>query len=164
MSAVTPDIGRPSRRGLISPSEGQVGFVEGEPGNDFSHLRGSFYALAWVDAAAEMLSLETLMGARGRHMYLNQIHNPDASHNSDVNLEPRVTESQSDRARAIVIEVASIRAQGVEPVPEFFTIAERYVSGELSIGQFTAAIDGLRRRHAPAPLEPARPGRMTSVH
>ena len=56
-------------------------------------------------------------------------------------------ESQSDRARAIAIDVANIRMQGAEPVPEFFRIAEQYVSGELSIEQFMAAIDGLRGRH-----------------
>jgi len=38
--------------------------------------------------------------------------------------------------------------QGAEPVPEFFRIAERYVAGELTIEQFTAAIDSLRRRRA----------------
>jgi hypothetical protein len=75
-------------------------------------------------------------------MYLNPIHlhYPEAS--------PHTLESQSDRARAIAIDVASIRMQGAEPVPEFFRIAERYVSGELSIEQFTAAIDGLRRHRA----------------
>jgi hypothetical protein len=74
------------------------------------------------------------------NMYQNQIHSqyPEASH---------LRESQSARARAIATDVASIRMQGAEPVPEFFRIAERYVSGELSIEQFTAAIDGLRRRH-----------------
>jgi hypothetical protein len=56
-------------------------------------------------------------------------------------------ESQSDRVRAIAIDVANIRIQGAESVPEFFRIAERYVSGELSIEQFMAAIDGLRHRH-----------------
>jgi len=40
--------------------------------------------------------------------------------------------------------------QGAEPVPQFFRIAERYVSGELSMDQFTAAIDGLRSRQAAA--------------
>ena len=76
-------------------------------------------------------------------MYLNQkhLHYPEA---------PRALESQSDRARAIAIDVASIRMQGAEPVPQFFRIAERYVSGELSIEQFTAAIDGLRRHSAAA--------------
>jgi hypothetical protein len=84
-----------------------------------------------------------------RHMYPDQIHvhYPEASHDSDVNRELHVTESQSDRARAIAIDVACIRTQGAEPVPEFFPIAERYVSGELSVEQFTAAIDGLRRGH-----------------
>jgi hypothetical protein len=79
-------------------------------------------------------------------MYQNQrhLHYPEA---------PHALESQSDRARAIAIDVAGIRMQGAEPVPEFFKIAERYVSGELSIEQFTAAIDGLRCRHAAAPLE-----------
>jgi hypothetical protein len=80
-------------------------------------------------------------------MYQNQshLHYPDA---------PDTLESQSDRARAIAIDVASIRMQGAEPVPEFFRIAERYVSGELSMEQFTAVIDGLGRRHAAAPREP----------
>ena len=76
-------------------------------------------------------------------MYLNQKH----LHYLDA---PRTLESQSDRARAIAIDVATIRMQGAEPVPQFFRIAERYVSGELSIEQFRAAIDGLRRRHAAA--------------
>jgi len=74
-------------------------------------------------------------------MYQNQIH----LHYPET---PRPLESQSDRARAIAIDVASIRMQGAEPVPQFFRIAERYVAGELSIEQFTAAIDGLRRNHA----------------
>jgi hypothetical protein len=74
-------------------------------------------------------------------MYLNQNY-PEAS--------PYVLESQSDRARAIATDVASIRMQGAEPVPQFFRIAERYVSGEISMEQFTAAIDGLRRRAATA--------------
>jgi hypothetical protein len=76
-------------------------------------------------------------------MYLNQIHlhYPEA---------PHALESQSDRARAIAIDVASIRMQGAEPVPQFFRIAERYVSGELSMEQFSAAIDDLRLRHAAA--------------
>ena len=76
-------------------------------------------------------------------MYLNQKHHyyPET---------PRTLESQSDRARAIATDVASIRMQGAEPVPEFFRIADRYVSGELSIEQFTAAIDGLRLRRVAA--------------
>jgi hypothetical protein len=76
-------------------------------------------------------------------MYLNQIHLhfPEA---------PPTLESRSDRAHAIALDVASIRMQGAEPVPQFFRIAERYVSGELSIEQFTAAIDGLRSRQAAA--------------
>jgi len=75
-------------------------------------------------------------------MYLNHIyhHYPEAS--------PHTLESRSDRARAIAADVASIRMQGAEPVPEFFRIAERYVAGELTIEQFTAAIDSLRRRRA----------------
>jgi hypothetical protein len=77
-------------------------------------------------------------------MYQNQshLHYPEAS---------LALESQSDRARAIAIDVASIRMQGAEPVPEFFRIAKRYVSGELSIEQFTAAVDGLRCRRPSAP-------------
>ena len=80
-------------------------------------------------------------------MYQNQIHlhYPEA---------PHAMESRADRAVAIAIDVATLRRQGLEPVPEFFRIAERYVSGELSIEQFTAAIDGLRHHHAPAPREP----------
>jgi hypothetical protein len=74
-------------------------------------------------------------------MYLNQIH----LHYPEVS--PHTLESPSDRARAIATDVARIRMQGAEPVPDFFRIAERYVSGELSIEQFTAAIDGLRRNH-----------------
>lgn len=61
-------------------------------------------------------------------MYRNQIH-----HNVVCN-------SPADRAKAIATDVASIRMQGAEPVPEFFGIAERYVSGELSLEQFKAAI------------------------
>ena len=80
-------------------------------------------------------------------MYLNDfcLHYPEASRNADIDHDWHAMESQSERARAIAIDVANIRMQGVEPVPEFFEIAERYVSGELQIEQFTAAIDGLRR-------------------
>jgi predicted DsbA family dithiol-disulfide isomerase len=61
-------------------------------------------------------------------------------------------ESGTCRARAIAIDVATLRRQGVEPVPDFFEIAERYVSGALSGEQFVAAIEGLRHRQTPGPF------------
>ncbi len=55
-------------------------------------------------------------------------------------------ESGEYRARAIAIDIATLRMQGVEPVPDYFGIAERYVSGALSVQQFIASIDDLRHR------------------
>ena len=46
----------------------------------------------------------------------------------------------ADRAREVQLEVASARMQGLEPIPEFFTIAERYVAGEFTLDQFSAAL------------------------
>jgi len=45
--------------------------------------------------------------------------------------------------------VAALRMQGVEPISEFFGIADRYVSGDFSLDQFTAAVEGLRNRRRP---------------
>jgi Antitoxin VbhA len=47
--------------------------------------------------------------------------------------------------RSLVLEsdVAMIQMQGLEPVPEFFSIAERYVAGELTLDQFSAEVDRL---------------------
>jgi hypothetical protein len=39
--------------------------------------------------------------------------------------------------------------QGVEPISEFFGIADRYVAGDFSLDQFTAAVEGLRSRRRP---------------
>jgi hypothetical protein len=77
-------------------------------------------------------------------MYQNRLylHNPEEPH------------TQAYRARAIAIDLAGIRRQGVEPVPDFFAIAERYVSGELGFEQFVAAIEGLRRRQTARPFPP----------
>ena len=46
----------------------------------------------------------------------------------------------ADRAREVQLEVASARMQGLEPIPEFFAIAARYVAGEFTLDQFSAAI------------------------
>jgi hypothetical protein len=87
-------------------------------------------------------------------MYRNQLHlqNPEASFTADRDHQRGAMESGTCRARAIAIDVATLRRQGVEPIPAFFGIAERYVSGALSVGQFVAAIEGLRHRPAPGPF------------
>jgi predicted DsbA family dithiol-disulfide isomerase len=88
-------------------------------------------------------------------MCSNQLHlpNPEASLTADRDNQLRAMESGAYRARAIAIDVAALRRQGVEPVPDFFGIAEQFVSGSLSVEQFMASIDDLRHRHAPP--EPA---------
>jgi hypothetical protein len=50
-----------------------------------------------------------------------------------------------ERAQAIAADLAILRRQGVEPVAEFFGLSERYVSGELTIEQFEAAVECMRR-------------------
>jgi antitoxin VbhA-like protein len=49
-------------------------------------------------------------------------------------------QTRADRAREIRLEVASARMQGLEPIPEFFAIAQRYVAGEFNLDEFSAAI------------------------
>lgn len=86
-------------------------------------------------------------------MYRNQLQhwNPETS-----------PESRVYRARAIANDVAGLRLQGVEPVPDFFGIAERYVAGELSADQFRAAIDDLRHQKATLfPPPPELPAQLT---
>jgi hypothetical protein len=51
-----------------------------------------------------------------------------------------------ERARQVRAEVISARLEGLEPVPEFFLLAERYVSGALTLEQFSAAVQ------SPSPL------------
>ena len=50
-----------------------------------------------------------------------------------------VTE-QEERRRALNHAVAAVRLEGLEPVPEFFTIAERYVAGEMTLAEMTSAV------------------------
>jgi hypothetical protein len=76
----------------------------------------------------------------------NQIYGNQPESLSDSGHEHQALESQANRAKAIAAEIASLRRQGVEPVPEFSPLAERYVLGELSLDQLTEAIKGLRRR------------------
>lgn len=52
-------------------------------------------------------------------------------------------QARSDRAREVQMEVASARRQGLEPIPEFFGIAERYIAGEFTLDQFSAAVHQL---------------------
>jgi len=87
-------------------------------------------------------------------MYMNQLHlqNPEASYTADRDHQRAALRSRTRRAQAIAIDVAALRRQGVEPVPAFFGIAERYVSGALTTEQFIAAIEGLRQRPAPVPF------------
>lgn len=87
-------------------------------------------------------------------MSRTQLHfqNSETSHIFDRDHQRRATESRALRARAIATDVAALRKQGVEPVPAFFGIAERYVSGELSFEQFRASIEGLRHRKTPIPF------------
>jgi hypothetical protein len=87
-------------------------------------------------------------------MYRNQLHfqNSEALHAPDQDHQRGATESGACRAGAIAVDLAVLRMQGVEPVPDFFGIAERYVSGELSDEQFRAAIEGLRHRQSPIPF------------
>jgi len=58
-------------------------------------------------------------------------------------------QSRAERALDIAVTVAALRMQGVEPIAEFFDIADRYVSGDFSLDQFTAAVEGLRSRRRP---------------
>lgn len=51
-----------------------------------------------------------------------------------------------ERSLALQADIAMIRMQGLEPVPEFFNIAERYIAGELTLDQFAAAVDQLFRQ------------------
>jgi hypothetical protein len=87
-------------------------------------------------------------------MCTNQLHlqNPEAPYTADQDHQRAALRSRPRRARAIAIDVAALRRQGVEPVPAFFGIAERYVSGAFSSEQFIAAIKGLRHRPAPVPF------------
>jgi hypothetical protein len=55
-----------------------------------------------------------------------------------------------DRAQEIRAEVDNARQQGLEPIAEYFSIAGRYVSGELTLEQFSAAVNDLCPR-SPAP-------------
>ena len=81
-------------------------------------------------------------------MFRNQPHlsNPEASYTADQDHQRGVMESGEYRARAIATDVTTLRIQGVEPVPDYFGIAEQYVCGALSVEQFRASIDGLRHR------------------
>jgi len=54
---------------------------------------------------------------------------------------------RAERARQVSAEVTSARFEGLEPVPEFFLLAERYVSGALTLEQFSAAVQ------SPPPLD-----------
>jgi hypothetical protein len=47
---------------------------------------------------------------------------------------------RAERARQVSAEVTSARLEGLEPVPDFFLLAERYVSGALTLEQFSAAV------------------------
>jgi hypothetical protein len=58
-------------------------------------------------------------------------------------------QSRAERALDIAVTVAALRMQGVEPISEFFGIADRYVAGDFSLDQFTAAVEGLRSRRRP---------------
>lgn len=51
--------------------------------------------------------------------------------------------TRTERSLALNADLAMIRMQGLEPVPEFFSIAERYVAGELTLDQFLEAVDRL---------------------
>jgi hypothetical protein len=52
-------------------------------------------------------------------------------------------QSRHDRARQIQVEVANARLHGLEPISEYFEIADRYVAGELTLEQFSAAVQKL---------------------
>jgi hypothetical protein len=52
--------------------------------------------------------------------------------------------TSAERTREVQMEVASARMQGLEPIPEFFRIAARYVAGEFTLDQFSAAVQRLR--------------------
>ncbi len=74
-------------------------------------------------------------------MYQNQI--------LQVSSEASNSSQSRERALDIALTVATLRMQGVEPIPEFFGIADLYVSGDFSLDQFTAAIEELRNRRRP---------------
>ena len=75
-------------------------------------------------------------------MYQNQIHQVSSEASSS-------TQSRAERALDIAFTVAALRRQGVEPIAEFFGIADLYVSGDFNLDQFTAAVEGLRSRRRP---------------
>ena len=53
-------------------------------------------------------------------------------------------ETSAERTQEVQMEVASARMQGLEPIPEFFRIAARYVAGEFTLDQFSAEVHRLR--------------------
>ena len=55
----------------------------------------------------------------------------------------------AERALDIAFTVAALRRQGVEPIAEFFGIADLYVAGDFNLDQFIAAVEGLRSRRRP---------------
>jgi tRNA(Ser,Leu) C12 N-acetylase TAN1 len=61
----------------------------------------------------------------------------------NIALQTNAPATRAERSRALESDVAMIRMQGLEPVPEFFSIAERYVAGELTLDQFSAEVDRL---------------------
>ena len=63
-----------------------------------------------------------------------------------IGLQPEARSTRAERSLTLERDVAMIRMQGLEPVPEFFSIAERYVAGELTLDQFSAEVDRLSSR------------------
>jgi Antitoxin VbhA len=61
----------------------------------------------------------------------------------NIALPTNAPATRAERSLALESDVAMIRMQGLEPVPKFFSIAERYVAGELTLDQFSAEVDRL---------------------
>jgi hypothetical protein len=59
----------------------------------------------------------------------------------------RITgEERAKRSYNVREAVASVRLEGLEPGPEALAIYQRYVEGEISLGQVGAEIDALNDR------------------
>jgi hypothetical protein len=72
--------------------------------------------------------------------YKSSIHHEPAPYERAGNLTEKTC---ADRAREVQMEVANARMQGLEPIPEFFRIAEQYVAGEFTLDQFSAEVHRL---------------------
>lgn len=68
-----------------------------------------------------------------------------------------------ERVRCVEDLVANMRLIGLEPLPEYFVLANRYVADELTPDQFAAAVDGLCRNRCNVNLEAGQPPPLQRV-